>query len=155
MGHGLVWKGGRRNSIPWSVPRLAPSTPRVVLGSGLGTTGATSLKGMSKQEIPSCERGKEVGIPAKKVFSGKIQPCRCFKTLSSTWTLQHNLRHLNLHGISHMNPKIKENKPWTYQRRKRRRDGMIKIKKQLKGRRIQECCKRKEDFTSIYGFPQV
>lgn len=99
--------------------------------------------------------GKGGWNSSKKVFLGKIQPCRCFKTLSSTWTLQHNLGHLNLQGISHVNPKIKENKLWTYQRRKRRRDGMIKIKKQLKGRRIQECCKRKEDFTSIYSFPQV
>lgn len=77
MGHGLVWKGGRRNSIPWGVPRLAPSTPGVVLGSGLGITGATSLKGMSKQEIPSCERGKEVGIPAKrKMYAKGVLSCQ-------------------------------------------------------------------------------
>lgn len=101
---------------------------------------------MSKQEIPSCVRRKEVGIPAKKCFYGKFDPVGAsklsaalghFSTAWGTWTPQGNFQ---------KNPKVKENKPWTYQRRKRRRDGMIKIKKQLKGRRIQECCKRKRGF---------
>lgn len=152
-GHGLVWKGGRRNFKP-GIPGLLPYS-WCGFRTWFGNNRSCSLKGMSKQEIPSCVRRKEVGIPAKKVLLGKIQPQRCFKTLSSIWTLQHNLGYLNPQGISQRNPKIKENKPWTYQRRKWRRDGMIKIKKQLKGRRIQECCKRKKDFTSIYSFPQV